>query len=47
MPKSPKTHKVGRDAKDGRFIPIKEAERRLSTTTIERIPNPGRGDTKK
>lgn len=41
-----KTHDVGRDSKDGRFIPVKEAERRPSTTVVERVPNPGYGDTK-
>jgi len=29
--------KIGRDAKTGKFIPVKEAERRKSTTTVERI----------
>ena len=32
-----KTTKIGRDAKNGRFIPVKEAERRKSTTVIETI----------
>ncbi len=40
-----KTHKVGRDSKTGEFIPVKEAERRPDTTTVERVPNPGYGDT--
>lgn len=40
-----KTHKSGRDSGTGRFIPVKEAERRPSTTTVERVPNPGYGDT--
>ena len=40
-----KTHKVGRDAKTGKFIPVREAQRRKSTTTVERVPNPGYGDT--
>lgn len=35
-----KTHKVGRDAKTGEFIPVKEAERRPSTTTVETVKNP-------
>ena len=30
-------HKIGRDAKTGRFIPIKEAERRPKTTVVETI----------
>lgn len=42
-----KTHKEGRDSKNGQFIPVKVAERRPNTTTIERVPNPGYGDTKK
>ena len=29
--------KIGRDARTGRFIPIKEAERRPSTTVAETI----------
>ncbi|MBX3226360.1 MAG: hypothetical protein KIT84_44585 [Labilithrix sp.] len=34
------SHKIGRDARTGHFIPVKEAERRPNTTTVERIPNP-------
>ncbi len=41
-----KTFDVGRDSKTGHFIPVKEAERRPSTTTVERVPKPGYGDTK-
>jgi len=29
--------KIGRDAKTGRFIPVKEAKRRPSTTVVETI----------
>jgi len=32
--------KRARDAKNGRFIPIKEAERRPSTTVIETVKAP-------
>lgn len=35
-----KTRKVGRDAGNGQFIPIKEAERRPKTTVIETVPVP-------
>jgi len=35
--------KIGRDAKTGEFIPVKEALRRPSTTTVETI----KVDTKK
>lgn len=29
--------KIGRDAKTGQFIPVKEAERRKSTAVVETI----------
>jgi len=32
-----KTSRRGRDAKTGKFIPIKEAKRRPSTTVIETV----------
>jgi len=32
-----KTFKVGRDAKTGQFIPVKEAVKRPSTTVVETI----------
>ena len=41
-----KTHKMGRDSNNGRFITIAEAQRRPKTTTVESVPNPGFGDTK-
>jgi hypothetical protein len=34
------THKIGRDAKTGEFIPVKEAQRRPSTTTVDTIKTP-------
>ena len=37
FPMAAKSRKVGRDAKTGRFIPIKEAKRRPSTTVVETI----------
>ena len=33
-----KTRKAGRDAKTGRFIPVKEAKKRKSTAVVETIP---------
>jgi hypothetical protein len=33
--------KVGRDAKTGEFIPVKEAQRRKSTATVETIKKSG------
>lgn len=32
-----KTSERGRDAKTGRFIPVKEAERRKNTAVVEKI----------
>jgi hypothetical protein len=37
MAKKPETTKIGRDAKTGQFIPVKEAERRPKTTVVETI----------
>jgi len=45
MSKGTKTFPLGRDSKNGQFIPVKEAERRPNTTTVERVPKPGYGDT--
>jgi len=41
-----KTHRVGRDSGNGQFITVREAKSRPSTTVVERVPNPGYGDTK-
>lgn len=41
-----KTFDIGRDSGTGRFIPVEVAERRPATTTVERVPKPGYGDTK-
>lgn len=46
MSKERKTFDVGRDSRTGQFITVKEAERRPTTTTVERVPKAGRGDTK-
>lgn len=35
--------KIGRDAKTGQFIPVKEAERRPKTTVVETIKTPKKG----
>ena len=32
-----KTRKIGRDARTGKFIPVKEAKRRKSTAVVETI----------
>ncbi len=38
MPKkAPAPRKIGRDAKTGEFIPVKEAQRRPKTTVVETI----------
>lgn len=46
MAKQPQSRIGGRDSRDGRFVPLKETERRPDTTQRERIPLPGFGDTK-
>ena len=46
MSKGRKTFDIGRDAKTGHFIPVKEANERPSQTTVERVPKKGFGDTK-
>lgn len=35
-----KTHKIGRDAITGHFIPVEKARQRPSTTVVETIKNP-------
>ncbi len=46
MAKTPKTFPIGRDATTGRLITVAEAKKHQATTTIERMPKPGNGDTK-
>lgn len=36
------THKIGRNAKTGQFIPVKEAQRKKSTAIVETIKNPSK-----
>jgi hypothetical protein len=45
MTKNRKTFDIGRNSETGKFIPVKEAEKHPKTTTVERVPKPGRGDT--
>jgi hypothetical protein len=47
MSKSAKTSPRGRDSGNGQFIPVKTAKANPATTTVERVPKPGHGDTKK
>lgn len=37
MGKKKKTVKIGRDARTGKFIPVKTAQRRKSTAVVETI----------
>ena len=37
MARKTNTTKIGRDAKTGRFIPVKTAERRKATAVVETI----------
>ena len=41
-----KTFPLGRNAKTGQFVEVKEAQRKSATHVVERIPKPGYGDTK-
>ena len=41
-----KTHEALRHGDTGRFLKDTPANRRDRHNTIERVPNPGRGDTK-
>jgi hypothetical protein len=34
------THKIGRDASTGKFIPVKDAQKDPKHTTVETIKNP-------
>jgi hypothetical protein len=42
VPKKGSERKIGRDARTGQFIPVKEAERRPSTTVVETIKKNGK-----
>ena len=37
------TRKIGRDAKTGEFIPVKDAKKHPSTTVVETIKVPKKG----
>lgn len=45
--KTSKTHTEGRNARTGRFTTVRVAREHPNTHVVERVPNPGRGDTKK
>lgn len=40
MTKQKDSFKVGRDAKSGQFVTVKEAQRRPATTVVETIKKP-------
>lgn len=40
MANKPKSRLAGRDAANGRFIPVAEAKRKKATAVVERIPIP-------
>lgn len=42
-PKSPPSTLKGRDARTGHFIPVEQARRDPTHTTVERVPKPGNG----
>ncbi|WP_423456069.1 hypothetical protein [Ottowia sp. VDI28] len=39
--------KIGRDARTGEFIPVREAQRRPATTTVETIRRPAPAPARK
>ena len=43
MSKKPESRIAARDSRTGEFIPLREAERRPTTTQRERLPLPGHG----
>jgi hypothetical protein len=46
MGSNSKTFLIGRDAKTGELTTVEEARRYPSTHIVERMPKPGRGDSK-
>lgn len=42
-PNPPETSLRGRDARSGEFIKVSDARNRPTTTTVERVPLPGKG----
>ena len=46
MSKESKTFLVGRNAKTGQLTTVAQARRHPNTHVVERMPKPGRGDTK-
>lgn len=42
-PKPPETSLRGRDARSGEFMRVEDARRRPASTTVERVPLPGKG----
>lgn len=42
-----KTTPRGRDARTGEFTTVEKARQQPNTHTVERVPKPGHGDTKK
>lgn len=46
MSKSSKTFPIGRNAETGKLVPVEVARAKPKTHVVERMPKPGRGDTK-
>lgn len=47
MKQQSKTFPIGRDARTGELTTVKEARNHPNTHVVERMPKPGRGDTKR
>lgn len=46
MAKGSKTFPIGRNANTGKLVPVAVAKAKPKTHVVERMPKPGRGDTK-
>jgi hypothetical protein len=46
MPKETKSFQIGRNAETGRLTPVHYAKEHPKTHVVERMPKPGRGDSK-
>jgi hypothetical protein len=46
MAKNSKSFPIGRNAETGRLVPVDVAKAKPKTHVVERMPKPGRGDSK-
>lgn len=46
MASKPKSFPIGRNAENGRLVPVDVARKNPKNHVVERMPKPGRGDSK-